>query len=498
MESKIAESVKIQQYLLESIPYVAWYVDIEGIFVYANRQYCMMYNLSPDEIIGKNYYDLFPEDIAEKYRANDKRVMKMKKPIAYEHITDGKWYSTVLSPIIDENNIVIGLTGVQRDINFQKQIMHTLNIEREFLQALMDNIPFTIYFKNLEGKYTKINKAYATLIGVSDPDDALNKDEFDYFDKEYANTNHIEDLTVLRTGESINGKVELVKKPKGEYAWMYATKVGVIDENDIVTGMVCIAYDITERKLNEQKLLEAKEKAEESDRLKTAFLANMSHEIRTPMNGIIGFSNLLKNQDLQDGEKTEYIEHINTCGNTLLNLIDDIIDISKIEAGELKVKMARCQVNDVLTDLQKTFENSQKTYYRRNVDLIFKPGITENGFSIFTDPYRFRQIISNLIGNAIKFTEVGSIEFGYYQKDQNYLEFYVKDTGVGIPEDKLAIIFDRFQQINEHKHLNQKGTGLGLAISMHLTHLLGGEMRVESKVGAGSTFFFTLPHNNKA
>ncbi len=244
-----------------------------------------------------------------------------------------------------------------------------------------------------------------------------------------------------------------------------------------------------------KELIKAKEKAEESDRLKTAFLSNMSHEIRTPMNAIIGFSNLLSDTDITNDERKEFIELIDSNSNSLMNLIEDIIDISKIEAGQLIIKKTKTPVNKIFSELYNSFNQIKNEKDKTNIELRLNLANKEKDFTIITDPHRFKQILSNLLDNAVKFTEKGFIEFGYSINNQSYLQFYVKDTGIGIPNDKMNIIFDRFRQVDGSNTRKYGGTGLGLAISKNLVELLGGKMWLESQIDKGTTFYFTLPYN---
>jgi len=246
----------------------------------------------------------------------------------------------------------------------------------------------------------------------------------------------------------------------------------------------------------EQDMLLAKEKAEESDRLKSAFLANMSHEIRTPMNAILGFAELLTLPDssLTDEERINYTKLIHNSGNNLLHLIDDIIDISKIEAGQLKIIIKETHINRILKELVVSYNEIKKLKGRENVDLILNETALTQDIVLKTDPLRFQQIISNLIDNALKFTEDGFIEFGYHIQSKNFLLFYVKDTGIGIEQNKKQAIFDRFRKLEDDKTRVFRGAGLGLAICRNLVELLGGKIWVESVPGAGSSFYFTIPY----
>jgi len=270
----------------------------------------------------------------------------------------------------------------------------------------------------------------------------------------------------------------------------------IVDDSGTVIGWVLVIYDISIQKLTEQKLIDAKNKAEQADRLKSVFLANMSHEIRTPMNSIVGFSELLEDEDLEDEERTEYISIIQKNSDKLLNFIDNLLDISTIEAGQIQMNKLKCPINQILDELLASFTIIKNKMDKAGLDLVLEKAIPDDDFIIVTDSYRFQQILMNLIGNAIKFTKEGKITFGYekiYESGRHSLRFYVQDTGVGIPSDKLEYIFDRFGQIENEGIENNSGSGLGLAISKNLAGLLGGELTVNSEYGSGTKFIFDLP-----
>ncbi len=245
----------------------------------------------------------------------------------------------------------------------------------------------------------------------------------------------------------------------------------------------------------EKKLLSAKEKAEESDHLKSAFLANMSHEIRTPMNAILGFAELitLPDSEITPAEKDNYVKLINNSGNNLLRLIDDIIDISKIEAGQIKIHKKECHLNSTLKDIQQSFLEIRKHQEKENIDIRLNENAQSQNLIIKTDTLRLNQIFINLIDNALKFTEDGFIEFGYEILNKEKFLFYVKDTGVGMDQKKKDLVFDRFTKIEDDSSRLYRGAGLGLAISKSLVELLGGKIWVESTPSVGSTFYFNLP-----
>ncbi len=245
-------------------------------------------------------------------------------------------------------------------------------------------------------------------------------------------------------------------------------------------------------KNQKQELKKAKEKAEESDKLKSTFLANMSHEIRTPMNAILGFTEILTETEL-DKKQTEYINIIKSSGNHLLELINDIIDISKLESNQLQIVESKCNLNNFLKDIKIFFELSLNKNNKADLNLELNPGLEKGKDILYTDTTRLRQILINLIGNAIKFTIDGTISISY-ERIENELLFTIKDTGIGIPKEQLPIIFERFRQADETTTKKFGGTGLGLAISKACTELLGGKIWAESEKEKGSSFYFTIPY----
>jgi signal transduction histidine kinase/ligand-binding sensor domain-containing protein/CheY-like chemotaxis protein len=255
---------------------------------------------------------------------------------------------------------------------------------------------------------------------------------------------------------------------------------------------VAIGEEITEKKRNEAELIKAKEKAEESDRLKSAFLANISHEIRTPMNGILGFADLLKSPDLSPENQQEFIEVIEQSGQRMLNVINDLIDISKIEAGEMNLKIYDTNLNLLVEELYKLFKPKAD---EKKLEFSYSAGISDEESIVMTDGGKLYQILANLIKNAIKFTNLGHIEFGYSQSDYQ-LNFFVKDTGIGIPEEQREIIFERFRQGSNSLNRKYEGAGLGLTISKAYVELLGGQMWVESELYQGTTFGFSIPRHS--
>jgi signal transduction histidine kinase len=240
-----------------------------------------------------------------------------------------------------------------------------------------------------------------------------------------------------------------------------------------------------------EDLITSKVKAEESDRLKSAFLANMSHEIRTPMNGILGFADLLKQPNLSGTTKNEYISIIEQSGARLLSIINDIVDISKIESGQMKVSFSETDVNEQIEYIYSFFRPEIE---KKGVKLSLNIALPSKEAVINTDSDKIYAVFINLVKNAIKFTTTGSIELGY-EKVDNFLQFFVRDTGIGIRPHLLNIIFERFRQGSDFLTRNYEGAGLGLSISKAYVEMLGGKIWAESEEKKGSIFYFTIPYN---
>ena len=295
------------------------------------------------------------------------------------------------------------------------------------------------------------------------------------------------DQVLIREASHLRRDVRILRED-GTYTW---TRVNVMVRDfrpeDGIIDMVCVNYDITELKETERKLIAARDKAEELDRLKSAFLANMSHEIRTPLNAIVGFSSLLtETEDMKD--RKQYMAIVQENTELLLQLISDILDLSKMESGAFEFVKSDTDVNLLCSEIIR----SLRMKVPAGVELVFEECLP--GCHVWAVKNRLNQVISNFINNALKFTFSGSITLGYYRQTDGYLRFYVRDTGMGIPKNKIKTVFDRFVKLNSFVH----GTGLGLSICKSLVEQMGGTIGVESEEGEGSCFWFTYPYQEMA
>ncbi|MFC2104758.1 response regulator [Bacteroidota bacterium] len=432
----------------------------------------------------------------------------------------------------------------KEEILAQSEELVIKNEELEKLSIVARETDNAIAIADAKGTIEWVNEGFTRLYGYTFND--LQKLGYKTFiDISISNTINEVIEYCKKTGESKSYE-SLNHSKSGKNIWAQTTITPILNEDDKVIKLIAIDSDISKLKLTELEVMQqkdeiqaqrdfaqqqkqfieeqnielgkhrtrleqlvkertidleiAKEKAEQSDKLKSAFLANMSHEIRTPMNAIIGFSNLLDEKEIGEENKTELVSHIIHNSNTLLHLIDDIIDIAKIEAGQLEISKKNCQINNILKELFETYSEKKKTLYKENVELIFKPGIENIDFTVYSDPLRIQQILINLIDNALKFTEQGIVEIGYTLEEEianPSIIFYVKDTGFGLSEEQQGQIFERFTKFENDKKKLYRGAGLGLAICKNITKLLGGDIWIESEPNKGSIFYFSIPYIKK-
>ena len=488
-------SEKILRNIYKNLPAGVELYDKDGYLVDINDKELEIFGLSDkNEALGVNLFDNpnIPSEVKERLRAKE----DVNFSINYDFSKINQYVDSRRNGIINLNTKVTALYDSQnRFINYL-----FINIDTtETTNAYTKIQEFENLFL-LIGDYAKVGFAHFNVLtrdGYAQDTWYRNLGEKEGIPMPqvigvYA---HVvpEDQAVLKNfvGEVKTGKATSLRKEvrvcreNGKYTW---TSINVMVRDyrpqDGIIEMLCINYDITPLKETEQKLIIARDKAEELDRLKSAFLANMSHEIRTPLNAIVGFSSLLAETDSRS-ERQEYIKIVQENNELLLQLISDILDLSKIEAGTFNFVYTNVDVNETCAEIIK----SMSMKVSKGVELIFEEPFPE--CYIYTDKNRFTQVISNFINNALKFTQQGSITLGYEQVSHQKIKFYVRDTGMGIPEEKQKSIFERFVKLNTFV----QGTGLGLSICKSIVSQMGGEIGVDSTEGVGSCFWFTHPYH---
>ena len=375
------------------------------------------------------------------------------------------------------------LIGVIQDITERKKNEEAIKT----LQKAIEQNPTPTIITNSEGKIEFVNTQFTTFMQYSLDD--IKGQNPRIFNPGHIPQDEFENMwTTLREGNIWRCEFKNRKKDKTEFLENVIISPLLADDG-LISHYILITEDITEKKRMLNDLVIAKEKAEESDRLKSAFLANMSHEIRTPLNSIIGFSDLMLDPFFGTGEHSKFAHIIKENGNNLLNIISDIMDISKIEAGQILTKKRSCSVNQLINYLQKEYSF---TAHAKGIELKLDPSNPKEEIVIQSDVERLKQILINFISNAIKFTETGCIEIGIKPAGK-FVQFHVKDTGIGIPEEYHEKIFERFRQVESADKRKYGGNGLGLSISKSLVELLGGTIWIESEPEKGSTFYFTVP-----
>ena len=488
-------SEKILRNIYKNLPAGVELYDKDGYLVDINDKELEIFGLSDkNEALRVNLFDNpdIPSEVKEKLRAKE----DVDFSIDYD-------FSKISQYVNTRRNGIINLTT---------KVTALYDSQNQFINYLFINIDTT----ETTNAYTKIQEFENLFLLIGDYAkvgfahfNVLTRDGYAQ-DTWYRNLGekegtpmpqvigvyaHVvpEDQAVLKNfvGEVKTGKATSLRKEvrvcreNGKYTW---TSINVMVRDyrpqDGIIEMLCINYDITPLKETEQKLIIARDKAEELDRLKSAFLANMSHEIRTPLNAIVGFSSLLAETDSRN-ERQEYIKIVQENNELLLQLISDILDLSKIEAGTFNFVYTNVDVNETCAEIIK----SMSMKVSKGVELIFEEPLPE--CYLYTDKNRFTQVISNFINNALKFTQQGCITLGYEQVSHQKIKFYVRDTGMGIPEEKQKSIFERFVKLNTFV----QGTGLGLSICKSIVSQMGGEIGVDSTEGIGSCFWFTHPYH---
>jgi len=372
---------------------------------------------------------------------------------------------------------------------FSEQI---LKESEEKFRKIFEDSPFPMLMADKDFGIIKVNSAFCKMLGYTE-DELVGLTYRNFTHPDYINNDEIQLMRLVSDEIPIYHTEKRYIKRDGNIIWG-STTVSIIRNNkDEVQFFLAMVEDITARKTAEAELIAAKEKAEESDKLKTAFLHNVSHEIRTPMNAILGFSALMSEPGITDSDRNQYIDIIFQSGNQLLTIINDIVDLAGIESGQVKINIREININTVLKELCDQFTYKLKS---QHITLHYKASLPNDDAEILTDGTRLIQILSNLINNAFKFTKTGRIDFGYNLKD-DLLEFFVKDTGIGIPAEYHSLVFERFYQVDSAVSRQYTGTGLGLSICKAFAGLLGGNIWLTSRPGVGSTFYFTIPYVKK-
>jgi len=518
--------------LMDNLPDRIYFKDLESRFIRVNKAMAAKhFKNDPSDIQELTDFDLFTNEHAIQAFNDEQEIIKTGQPILNieekETFADRTitWAQTSKMPLCNKEGQIAGTFGISHDITKRKLAEEALKNSLQLMETILESIHNGILVVNHDGKVIKTNARFVQMWNVSDeiidsgddkalinhilgqlvdPDEFIAKISRLYEDIEAES----KDLIYFNDGrvfERISKPMDLVDEMKGR-VWSFLditerikSEQLLLNKNERIAMQNEEFQQINEefQQINEElnhanfELIAAKDKAEESDKLKSAFLANMSHEIRTPMNGILGFADLLKEPELTGEEKQEYISIIEKSGLRMLNIINDLIDISKVESGQMEISISEINVNEQIEYIYTFFKQEIK---RKGMQIIFRNDLSLQEAYIQTDREKLYAILTNLVKNSIKYSDIGTIELGYLLKD-NFLEYYIKDTGIGIPPDKQEAIFDRFIQADITDKRAFQGAGLGLTISKSYVEMLGGKIWVESENGNGSIFYFTIPYN---
>jgi len=478
---------------IEQSPSAIIITDTKGIIEYVNPGFEQITGYSKDEVKGVKAEFIkasLSQENAEKELWKTLQAGKEWRSIIQNKKKNGEffWERATISPIRDEHENITNFLAIKEDITQQKKAEERIKYLKEFNELIINSMSKGLLVEDKEGNIVFSNPALLKLTGYK-TEELLNMLLRDLISDEVAPEimEKIHNKKVKET-ESVETKI---KSKSGESIPVYITP-STIEKNQKFDGSILTFTDIRQLKQKEEELKKAKEKAEESDRLKSEFLANMSHEIRTPMNGIMGFSRLLKQEGPGDDAWEHYIDIIYQSSNQLLRVINDIVDYSKIQAGQYEIEQNKIHLNALMEEMKELFDEEKKTMNKEKIEIILSIPEKQEDKVIIADFGKIKQIFSNLIINALKFTLKGKIEIGFFI-DNNLVNFFVSDTGIGIAKEDQSIIFERFRQVDSSSSRNYGGTGLGLTICKTLVKLMDGEMNLESEKNKGSTFYFKIP-----
>lgn len=489
IEQQLRQSLGEYRDLINGMSETVWIIDLNGKVLHVNKTAVKQLGYSYEELLDTGLVGIDANFSKEGIRNLAESMPKDK--IQYfqtVHKTrNGKEIPVEITSSLARYRGQQVIISIARDITERIEIENQLKL----LSRSVEQSPVSIVVTDNNGIIEYVNSAFTKVTGYSSEEVKGIKTNL------FKSGNHSQEFykqlwdTILK-GKEWHGEV-MNRKKNGELFWEDISISPVFNLKQEITHFISIREDVTEKKKMIDDLIAAKEKAEESDRLKSAFLANMSHEIRTPMNGILGFTELLKEPKLTGEEKNEYIKIIQKSGQRMLNTINDLIEISKIESGSLELKLKEVNVNEQLDYLYSFFKPETA-----NKGLAFKlhKALPVEQAIVETDQEKLNGVLMNLIKNAIKYTHSGEIELGYRQTG-SALEFFVKDTGIGIEKKHHEFVFERFAQADISLSKPYEGAGLGLSIAKAYVEILGGKIWFESEFSKGSQFYFTIPFAKK-
>lgn len=465
-----------------------WEIDRNWKYCYSSGNTEKILGYSADELIGKSPFDCMCEEEVETAKKAFLKTIEAKGKIRdfenWNYHKNGHRICLLTNalPLTDNEGNLTGYRGVDKDITVRK--MYEMEISK--LSRATEQSPVSVLITDLQGNITYANQAVLRLNGYS-PEELLGKNPGIFSSGEMTETEYRVLWETIKSGKEWKGEFHNRKK-SGELYWESASISSILNEKGEATHFMAIKEDITERKRLITELIEARKRAEASDRIKTAFLNNISHEVRTPLNGILGFSEYIVQPDISQEEKEEYLEILNKSSERLLNTITNYMDMSLLVSGNMQVQAGPVNIHSLLEKVYRQFLPGCRV---RNLEFV-KEIASDSGVLNESDGTLLGKALSLLLDNAVKFTEEGRISFGAGNKDGE-LELFVKDTGPGIDPDAQDSIFKAFMQEDFSGSRKYEGSGLGLSITKGITELLGGKIRMESVPGKGSAFYITFP-----
>lgn len=495
MQNNLTQVLETQKQILYYLPFSAWLKDINGKILFVNNKYVQSCSEDVENIIGKTDFDIFPKELAEKYRQNDNHAIKHKKQFSKIQRDDqrsgGKWVELCINPLIYKDE-VIGTFGFTQDISDNREIEIKLEEERELLKNIVNILPHTFYVKDTESRFILANTRLCNLMKVDSPDDLVGKDDFMFYPEHHAKKYLKDEQDLINERKEIIETDEEVIDDKGDTRIYYTIKVPLRDNSGNIYAIAGIGKDITGRKTAEERIKESQQQLQELNITKDKLLSIIAHDLKNPIHNVLSLADMIIQQfdELKKSDLMELVSMINQSTKNAYNLLENLLEWSRSQSGRIKFEPEKIEISSFVN---KVFSLLDENARQKNITLSFETFDVEE---IEADLNMLRTILRNLLSNAIKFTnQGGKIKLSVLHDDKNTI-FQVNDTGIGMSQFELSKLFRNDVHHSTNGTANEKGTGLGLLICKEFVDRHGGKIFAESEKGKGSSFRFTIPKQN--
>ncbi len=497
--NKLNETIPFTE-LFNKASIAMFLMSSEGKVIMANAEANSLFSID-NNIISLDFEELFYTEkqfnIKEWYRNELAETTEhFQQNLRIRHPSENDLWGLIELGLINNNESKKVILCQIKNISEFQENNGKISQQGHLLIELINSLPDNIYVKDNRSRFILANSRVSKVMGADYANELIGKTDFDFYPKKLAQKYFNDEQEIINTGVPKIKIIEQVIDGENNRRWYSTSKLPLRDNEGKIIGIMGIGRDITDSVKEHKILRKAKHEADKANQLKAAFLANLSHEIRTPLNGILGFSQFLQQSNMSEDKRQKYLDIIISNGQHLLQIINDIIDVSKIDSGHVALNKKLFMLNELLLQLHELALQYARQLGKENLKILLETGLTDENSTCYGDDFRIKQVMINLLINAIKFTDHGTITFGYIIENK-FFKLFVRDTGIGIAPENLSSIFERFRQEDNSLTRQYGGNGLGLSIVKGLVHLMGSKVIVVSEVAKGSEFSFTLPLDKK-